>query len=387
MASHNPRSSIEQNFSPKESSPNQGFNLGNDISTNATLTNATPTTPTITSPTATVANISGTEQIYKLQESLINSEVQLFNSYQTNLKNILTLHSQDLTFIQKLMQQMSLFVEERQNQIQETQNVIEEQFRKHQELSERHKLALATIADSTGIVTEKNPSQLNSEELGKKELTDSTSSNVTGPPSNVTGPPLVKTNTPQTVLKHERSTGLVYDFAMGKHKCICGVAHSEHPGRLTAIWQRLHEQNLVNKCQRVRARKATHQELLLVHTEEHIQLFTATPKRGSDSGKDIFCSLYCKGIGILGDHTGAFWNPDHSPAVARLACGSLIDLSLEVAVGRIQNGMALIRPPGHHATSNQALGGCFFNNIAVTTKVSYSVIRSRMHMQSYIAIN
>ena len=40
----------------------------------------------------------------------------------------------------------------------------------------------------------------------------------------------------------------------------------------------------------------------------------------------------------------------------------------EVIAGRADNGFALVRPPGHHAEYNAALGFCVFNNIAVAAK-------------------
>ena len=36
--------------------------------------------------------------------------------------------------------------------------------------------------------------------------------------------------------------------------------------------------------------------------------------------------------------------------------------------GRVQNAFCAVRPPGHHAESNKALGFCFFNNIALGAK-------------------
>jgi acetoin utilization deacetylase AcuC-like enzyme len=43
------------------------------------------------------------------------------------------------------------------------------------------------------------------------------------------------------------------------------------------------------------------------------------------------------------------FDPDRSPTEARLATGSLLNLSDAVITGRVKNGFALIRPPGHHA--------------------------------------
>lgn len=42
---------------------------------------------------------------------------------------------------------------------------------------------------------------------------------------------------------------------------------------------------------------------------------------------------------------------------------------LLVALGDIKNGFAIVRPPGHHAEANQAMGFCFFNSIAVACRL------------------
>ena len=58
----------------------------------------------------------------------------------------------------------------------------------------------------------------------------------------------------------------------------------------------------------------------------------------------------------------------HSAKCARLSCGGLIELADAVASRRIRNGFAVIRPPGHHAEPQAAMGFCFYNNVAVATK-------------------
>jgi acetoin utilization deacetylase AcuC-like enzyme len=50
---------------------------------------------------------------------------------------------------------------------------------------------------------------------------------------------------------------------------------------------------------------------------------------------------------------------------ARLAAGGLVGLCDAVLAGEVANGMALVRPPGHHAERGRAMGFCFFNNVAI----------------------
>ncbi|MEC8963526.1 MAG: histone deacetylase, partial [Pseudomonadota bacterium] len=57
-----------------------------------------------------------------------------------------------------------------------------------------------------------------------------------------------------------------------------------------------------------------------------------------------------------------------SPAsfeIALLAAGGVLALTDAVVLGKANNGFALIRPPGHHAERDAALGFCLFNNIAI----------------------
>lgn len=54
--------------------------------------------------------------------------------------------------------------------------------------------------------------------------------------------------------------------------------------------------------------------------------------------------------------------------IACLAAGTVLTLADTVASGRTDNGFALIRPPGHHAEYDAALGFCLFNNIAITAR-------------------
>jgi acetoin utilization deacetylase AcuC-like enzyme len=54
--------------------------------------------------------------------------------------------------------------------------------------------------------------------------------------------------------------------------------------------------------------------------------------------------------------------------IALLAAGAALELADQVASGRIRNGFALIRPPGHHAEQRTALGFCLFNNVAIAAR-------------------
>jgi histone deacetylase 6 len=54
-----------------------------------------------------------------------------------------------------------------------------------------------------------------------------------------------------------------------------------------------------------------------------------------------------------------------SARAARLAAGGLVDLTVGVLGGDLDSGLALLRPPGHHAERAQAMGFCLYNNVAI----------------------
>lgn len=166
-------------------------------------------------------------------------------------------------------------------------------------------------------------------------------------------------------------TGLVYDTMMLKHNCGCGSSHPEHPGRLQSIWARLLETGVVQRCTRLRARKASLAELQTLHSENHVRLYGRPNKlKTSQDKKDVagmraFVQISCGGVGV---DTDTYWNDQHTSNAARMAVGSVIELADKIVNGEIMNGFALIRPPGHHALPNQAMAFCYFNNVAVAAK-------------------
>lgn len=54
---------------------------------------------------------------------------------------------------------------------------------------------------------------------------------------------------------------------------------------------------------------------------------------------------------------------------ALLSCGGVIEAALAVSRGELEKSFAIVRPPGHHAEPDEHMGFCFFNNVAVATRV------------------
>ncbi|KAI8393322.1 uncharacterized protein BYT42DRAFT_550653 [Radiomyces spectabilis] len=89
------------------------------------------------------------------------------------------------------------------------------------------------------------------------------------------------------------------------------------------------------------------------------------------SPPDLVYKMTCGELGIAVDTT---FHPLYTSISARVAAGSLLTLVDKIVLGQLRNGFALIRPPGHHAEDDAAMGFCFFNNVAVaaaTTLTKY----------------
>ena len=127
-----------------------------------------------------------------------------------------------------------------------------------------------------------------------------------------------------------------------------GPTHPECPARLSAIEDQLIASGLMATMQRYAAPLATREQLARVHTPEYIASLDAiAPSRGM----------------VYLDPDTAM-NP-HSLNAAYRAAGAVI-LATDLVIGnKAQNAFCNIRPPGHHAMHNRAMGFCLFNNIAV----------------------
>jgi acetoin utilization deacetylase AcuC-like enzyme len=99
---------------------------------------------------------------------------------------------------------------------------------------------------------------------------------------------------------------------------------------------------------RVAARPATRAELERVHTSDYLDALERTVAPG--------------GAGWLDPDT---YFSDGTWTATLLAAGAVVDLARLVAAGELDNGAAFVRPPGHHATADRAMGFCLVNHIAV----------------------
>jgi len=109
----------------------------------------------------------------------------------------------------------------------------------------------------------------------------------------------------------------------------------------------------LNRCKQIPARLATKQEILTVHSETHYKKLQDICKV-SEEEQESFCSEY-----------DSVYTNANTYEAALLAAGCTLDVVDQVLDGTIQNGMAIVRPPGHHAMEEEYCGYSFFNNVAI----------------------
>jgi len=144
------------------------------------------------------------------------------------------------------------------------------------------------------------------------------------------------------------STGIVRDPRFMNHQM--GHYHPESPKRLETIYSMLDTPGMKNSFVEIPVREATKEELTLIHSPEYVAKIEST------KGKPY-----------------TYLDPDTQTSegsyeAAVLAVGGVCEAIKMVHGGDIKNAFALIRPPGHHAERDRAMGFCLFNNVAIGAK-------------------
>uniref|UniRef100_A0A1A7Z7A6 Histone deacetylase 10 n=2 Tax=Nothobranchiidae TaxID=405002 RepID=A0A1A7Z7A6_9TELE len=155
-----------------------------------------------------------------------------------------------------------------------------------------------------------------------------------------------------------RGTALIYDEEMTKYKLLwvdpaCKI---EVPERLSVSYEALVRNGLADRCVSIPVREATDAEILLVHSDEYLEAVKKTPYMTLEDLKEFTLQF--------GD---VYFHPNIYHC-AKLAAGSALQLVDSVMMERVRNGMALVRPPGHHSMHSAASGFCVFNNVAIAAR-------------------
>jgi len=126
--------------------------------------------------------------------------------------------------------------------------------------------------------------------------------------------------------------------------------HPENPGRLTAIQNRLESSEFYNNLIPIQPRKATAEEIGMVHDSGYVasvKQSCADEVRNLDADTVISSNSYDAAL--------------LSAGAGMKAIDQLID-------GNIHNAFCAVRPPGHHAEQDHAMGFCLFNNVGIAAR-------------------
>lgn len=143
----------------------------------------------------------------------------------------------------------------------------------------------------------------------------------------------------------KEKTLVVHDQRYARH--LESVFCQDSAKRIQAVESILSNQYLKDVYEIVPPRLASTAELKSVHTSDYIDMIERTAGR-------TLTSL------DMDTHTSA-----RSNEIARLAVGGVLNLVDEIQSGSNNKGIAFIRPPGHHARPDKAMGFCLFNNAAL----------------------
>jgi len=142
------------------------------------------------------------------------------------------------------------------------------------------------------------------------------------------------------------STGFLFGDIYLQHKT--GAGHPERPGRLTAIVERLKKKGLLEKMAAIEPVPAERRWLTAVHSAQHVDRVKSNSEQG---------------IGFVDAPASK-----QSYQVAVEAVGGILATIDAVMAGKIRNAFCAVRPPGHHACKEKAMGFCLFNNVAIAAR-------------------
>lgn len=129
-----------------------------------------------------------------------------------------------------------------------------------------------------------------------------------------------------------------------------GPGHPERMARLKAIQEGLEVTGLQERLISLAARVASVEEIARVHDQDYVAQVAST----------------AEGAGRFLD--GDTYACPETYRAALFAAGGLLTAIDQVADGQLQSAFALVRPPGHHAEREHAMGFCLFNNVGVAAE-------------------
>jgi len=132
-----------------------------------------------------------------------------------------------------------------------------------------------------------------------------------------------------------------------------GPGHPECPDRLKAIHEQLEKSGVLTRVKSLTPQLADIATLALIHPRDYIEYIE---HRSANAGNEVVRldadTSVCK----------------DSFTAARLAAGAAVEAVDKVSRGELRNAFCAVRPPGHHAERDLAMGFCLFNNVAIAAE-------------------
>ena len=144
-------------------------------------------------------------------------------------------------------------------------------------------------------------------------------------------------------------TGFLYDDRYQQHRT--GSYHPEIPDRLPAVYKGIQDAGLLEQLTLIEAVPADLKWVETVHDNEYIKRLQKACSRGDnifDSPDNQMCTATYE--------------------ISLLAVGGVLEAARLVMEGELDNAFCAVRPPGHHAEVDKAMGFCYFNNIAIAAR-------------------
>ena len=144
-----------------------------------------------------------------------------------------------------------------------------------------------------------------------------------------------------------------------------GGGHPECPERLDAIEDRLLLTGVGDALERCDVPLATLEQITRAHSVAHLEHLESLSQRLIEDNP-------------AGGPTHAMLDPDtvlmrYTVLAARRAAGAAVAATDAVMSGQLENAFCAVRPPGHHAEREQAMGFCFLNNVAIAARHALEV--------------
>jgi len=159
-------------------------------------------------------------------------------------------------------------------------------------------------------------------------------------------------------------TAFVYHDVYLEHKTPAG--HPESPKRLTAIVERLKADRLDGELASLTPQPAQEKWIQTVHTAGYIERARKACAEGDDylDSGDVPIST-------------------RSYEAAVLAAGGVLTAVDAVMKGQVENAFCAVRPPGHHALADRAMGFCIFNNVAIGARY----VQQQYHLAKVLIVD